>query len=272
MSFAEFETSLQNARPLRLYQFQRGHLKWGFTSADRNIIHAGITFRTLEGGISDDGIRQTEDAQSDMLTLTLPSSTDIAQMYRQYAPSQTVQLTIFDRHFGDDGYLVVWIGNVAGVKFRDEVTAQIQCQTLSASLERTGLRKTWSRSCSHQLYDKSCRVLRASFQVTAVITALDGMTVRVAEAASKTDHWFSGGYVSWMGKYGHEMRGIESHIKNELVLYGGTGGLAEGTEITIYAGCDRLFSTCKTKFNNHANYGGCPHMPGKSPFDGTPVF
>ena len=59
MSFAEFETSLQNGRPVRLYQFQRGPLKWGYTNADRNINHQGITFRSPVGGISDDGIRQT---------------------------------------------------------------------------------------------------------------------------------------------------------------------------------------------------------------------
>lgn len=272
MSFSEFETSLQNGQPVRLYQFQRGPIKWGYNNTDRNISHQGITFRSILGGVSDDGIRQTGDAQADILTLTLAASTDIAQMYRQLAPSQSVSVTVFDLHQGTDGFLVVWMGTVVGVKFHDETTANIQCQTLSASLERTGLRKTWSRSCPHQLYDQSCRAERASFRVDGLIDRMDAVSIGFANAAAKPNHWFSGGYVEWTGQFGLEQRGIEAHTGDLLTLYGGTYGLAVDQELAIYAGCDRSFLTCQIKFNNSINYGGAPHMPGKSPFDGTPVF
>lgn len=272
MSFSEYETSLQNAQPIRLYQFQRGPLKWGYTSADRNITHQSLVFRSIEGGISDDGIRQTEESQADILNLTVPTQMDIAQMFRNVAPSQTVSLTIFDLHYGDSGFLVSWMGLVVGVRFKDDITAVIQCQNLSASLERTGLRKTWSRSCPHQLYDSSCRAQRNSYKAEGVIDRFNATSIGFANASSKENGYYAGGYIEWTSQYGLEQRGIESHVGDLLTIYGGTFGLSLNMQIVAYAGCNRLFSTCNTKFNNAINYGGSPHMPGKSPFDGTPVF
>lgn len=277
MSFAVYETSLQNARPVRLYQFQRGPLRWGYTSADRDITFNSILFRSLPGGISDDGIRQSGETSADTLTVTLPSDTDVAQMYRALAPQQRVTLTVFDRHFDDadtssTGYLVAWSGQVIGVKFPSRIAADIQCQTLAAQLERTGLRLTWSRTCSKTLYDKNCKASSELNRFESVVSSLNGVAIAVPAAAAKPSGWFAGGYVQWVNEFGTEQRGIESHAGDQLALFGGTYGLAAGQAVSIFSGCDHLFNTCGTKFNNAVNYGGCPHMPGKSPFDGTKVF
>lgn len=277
MSFFNFETSLQNARPIRLYQFQRGPMRWGFTNADRNITFQSIIFRSIEGGITDDGIRQSGETSADTLTITVPSEIDVAQMYRALAPAQTVTVTVFDQHFGDTdtstaGYLVAWVGQIIGVKFTSQVSADIQCQTLAASMERTGLRLTWSRGCSHTLYDQHCRASRTEHRFDSVVSSLNGSSIGVPAAAGKPDKYFAGGYVEWTGQYGLEQRGIEAHMGDQLFIFGGTFGLANGQAVAIYAGCDRTFSTCGTTFNNTDNYGGCPHMPGKSPFDGSPIF
>ena len=272
MSFANLEASIQDGRPVRLYQFQRGPLRFGYTNADRNISFNSLIFRAIEGGISDDGIRQTGDATADILTLTTPASLDIAQMYRVLAPAQTVTVTVYDLHYGDDGFLVVWMGQIAGVKFTSQISADIQCQTLAATLERSGLRLTWSRSCPHTLYDQNCKAQRLLHRVDGVISSLDHVSIQVPAATGFADKYFSGGYVEWTSAYGLEQRGIETHSGTQLTLFGSTFGLSNGQAITLYPGCDRTFSTCGTKFNNIQNYGGCPHMPGKSPFDGTPVF
>ena len=59
------------------------------------------------------------------------------------------------------------------------------------------------------------------------------------------------------------------------------GGKA-GDELTVTAGCDRRFSTCRAKFANAVNFRGFPHIPGndfvlKAPkagdtLDGRPLF
>lgn len=37
---------------------------------------------------------------------------------------------------------------------------------------------------------------------------------------------------------------------------------AEGDAVTLTVGCDKSFSTCRTKFGNALNFRGFPHMPG----------
>ena len=54
-----------------------------------------------------------------------------------------------------------------------------------------------------------------------------------------------------------------------------------GTAFSIVAGCDKQFSTCKTKFANPVNFRGFPHLPGNDAaygyvtdggvFDGGPI-
>ena len=66
-------------------------------------------------------------------------------------------------------------------------------------------------------------------------------------------------------------RGIESQNGNNFQVLGSTDGLEVGTAVTLYPGCPRNTTACKL-FNNLPNYGGFPHLPGKSPFDGSPVF
>lgn len=39
-------------------------------------------------------------------------------------------------------------------------------------------------------------------------------------------------------------------------------GIAAGDTFEITAGCDKQFSTCRTRFKNEANFRGFPHMPG----------
>jgi uncharacterized phage protein (TIGR02218 family) len=35
-----------------------------------------------------------------------------------------------------------------------------------------------------------------------------------------------------------------------------------GDAFTVTAGCDKQFTTCRTKFANAVNFRGFPHMPG----------
>lgn len=47
-------------------------------------------------------------------------------------------------------------------------------------------------------------------------------------------------------------------------------GLAVGDELTLIAGCDKRFETCRKRFLNHLNFQGFPHMPGNDFLLGYP--
>jgi uncharacterized phage protein (TIGR02218 family) len=37
---------------------------------------------------------------------------------------------------------------------------------------------------------------------------------------------------------------------------------AVGNTVLVYAGCDRRFATCKSRFDNRVNFRGFPNIPG----------
>jgi uncharacterized phage protein (TIGR02218 family) len=45
-------------------------------------------------------------------------------------------------------------------------------------------------------------------------------------------------------------------------LAAGAPPVAVGDAFQVVAGCDKRFETCRTKFANHLNFRGFPHMPG----------
>lgn len=271
MTFNSRENSIADGAPVRLYEFSRGLLVWRYTTADRDVTQSNRSYSAV--AISDNGIRQTGQTRADALEITAPHSLPVAQLYRGVSPSADISLTVRDMHYGDDEAVVSWVGTISGVAWPAADRCKIHCQSLAASFGQPGLRMTWDRSCPHSLYDRNCRVNAADYAVAGVIDAMDGAQVTASAFAALDDGYFNEGYVEWtIGSEEVERRGIEQHTGGVLVLLGGTSGLTVGDAITAYPGCPRTIQACNDKFANTANYGGAPHQPGRSPFDGNPVF
>lgn len=52
----------------------------------------------------------------------------------------------------------------------------------------------------------------------------------------------------------------------QCVLSTSINDLTTGATLRFYAGCNHSVVTCKDKFNNVNNYGGCPFVPTRNPF------
>lgn len=283
----ETETSNQDGTPIRLYEFRRGSQIWRYNSSDRTVIRNGWTFL---GGVGyptkDDGVRQSSDPTQDSFLVTLSSRTDIALLYSQYMPSTPVWLRAYDAFgFGyeayDDEITVSFVGPITDVRRPAPGTVILVCQNITQTLSRPGLRLGYERGCPYSLYDTDCRVPRESQREDVTIERIDGTSIILGSTAHETygeTGWYDGGYVEWRvhtDPYGddhvYEQRGILHQDGHRLYLVGGCIGIAQGP-IRIYPGCARTSAVCQNKFNNFINYGGFPLLPGKSPFDGSPVF
>lgn len=269
MSFLEYEHSIANGQPINLYQFTRGNNEkvWRFCDADRDIIVNNEKW--LATAISDSGRRTGEN-----ITLTLPSNNPVALLFRGMPPSQTVKVTIMRLHYQVQELRVVWIGTVTEAKRPDVHQVELITAGLSSTMQGSGLRLTWGRNCPYTLYDQDCKVKPKSFVVEGLtIKALTGTTITIDNPAGLPEGWFTAGFIEWTDSDGvRETRAVTVHQNNTLSLMGGTQGLEVGTVIKIYPGCNGTASTCVKKFNNILNFGGIPHMPNKSPYDGSRVF
>ncbi|MDH1211147.1 phage BR0599 family protein [Pseudomonas chengduensis] len=273
MSFDSREFSQADGAPIRLYEFSRGVLRWLYNSCDRDIAVSTQVFRTLRGGISDNGIRQSGVSKQDNLVITAPADIEVAQPWRDGRPSAEIYLRVRDMHYGDGEIVSRFTGSIASVKWPRLDSCTITCQDIESSMDRPGLIDTYSRTCTTTLYSLQCGVDRNFHRVETTIQSLDGLAISSGAFASYPNGWFNGGYVEWpIGSGEYDSRHIETHAGSVLRLLGGTAGLAASQAIRVYPGCDFLAGTCNTKFDNLPNLRAVPHMDGKSPFDGEQVF
>lgn len=271
MSYNDIESSNYGGKPIYLYEFRLNDQYWRYTSAANSVSTLGFMWEPM--GVSDDGVKQTGDTTVDALNITMPISSAVVGLYIGTPPISPVYVTIRHMHEGDPDAAVVYVGEVMQINMNTPVTAIVTCNTLSASLERNGLRLAYTRGCPYSLYDVCCKVNKENFRYDGTISTVGAASIVVPGVANFGDKWFAGGYIEWVDpRRGVDRRAIEQHVGDTLYIFGNVSGIAGGMIIKIYPGCPRTVAACKTKFNNLANYGGIPSMPDRSPFDGNPVF
>lgn len=270
MSLEALDTSLESAQPVFLYKFTLGEREWRFASCANEVL-------TLDGklwtptAISHSGVKQSGEAASDTLTIECPQDISPVQLYMITPPSSPVMITIFQKDAQDNEFVAVYIGEVSQINAPSPGSATISCETLTSTLNRNGLRFGWQRSCPYTVYEpNTCKVSKASYAQAVTITAINGFDIEVD--GTLTAGIYVGGFFEWVHPVkGIEYRTIEEQNGNVLKVFGSTLDLNVGQVITMYRGCDRSPAACNS-FSNFLNYGGVPGMPGKSPFDGDPVF
>lgn len=278
MAFNDREISNQEGEPIALYEFHYGNSYWRYCTSDKNEIVGedgnGNPLVWAALAITDEGVVQGGSDQND-LQITMQADLPVPKLFRNNQPSGKVWLTVRRWHLGDPGTEtpIQWVGTVINAVLVDEATVQMGCRSLGGTYDRQGLRLAWGRMCPHVLYAPyGCKVDKSLHAYPRVIATLDGNSFTCETHAEPAEGTFTGGFFEWSRPDGsYDRRGIEAQNGNHFVVLGSTDGLAVGSEVTIYPGCPRNTTGCKA-FNNLPNYGGFPHLPGKSPFDGSPVF
>ncbi|EJF5828994.1 phage BR0599 family protein [Salmonella enterica] len=270
MSWSNQEYSIAAGQPVMLYQFSLGQKFWRYTSADMDLTVMGQHWEAT--AIKDGGFMQ---GTGDNVEITLASSNPVVQLFRGIPPSSPVQLRVYRLHNTDPAQecRTVWVGSVSEVRRESPEQVKLLSTGVASSFTRSGLRLTWGRGCPYSLYDHNCRVSAEQMAVHNLpVTAVTGSGITVTLPAGTAQGYFSGGYIEWSDDGFLQRRGIRTHNDSDLQLFGGSQGLSAGKVITAYPGCDLTLETCSKKFSNHLNYGGCPHMPGVSPWEIIKVF
>lgn len=281
MSYDAYETSNADGLPIALYQFQHGNTYWRYCTADEDQT-VGLDENDEPAvwtalAITDEGVTQGGSDQNDLQIVT-QSNHPVAGLFRNAQPSGKVWLTVRRWHMGDPDTEtpLLWSGTVVNATLVDKATVQMACRSLGGSYDRQGLRLAWGRMCPHVLYGIGCnnngsnpKEAHAYVREIATLTGTNFTCVLHEEPAEGS---FTAGFVELTRSDGSFQRyGIEYQNGNDFRLLGSTDGLQVGDAVTLYPGCPRNTTACKL-FDNLPNYGGFPHLPGKSPFDGSPVF
>lgn len=156
-----------------------------------------------------------------------------------------------------------WLGRVLGVEIADDV-ARIRCESAQVSLKRIGLRRLYSRQCSHVLYSAACGATPIS--ASGFVSNVYGRTVEL-DGGSPVSGALAGGWLQTPDGMRHMIVG-DNGSSVEL-LY--PVAIEAGAEVLLTMGCDHSTATCQARFANLDNYGGFPAIPSKNPFS-TGVF
>ncbi|HHG90656.1 MAG TPA: DUF2163 domain-containing protein [Devosia sp.] len=148
--------------------------------------------------------------------------------------------------------------------FRAELRSQLQALNIAKG-------RRYQSICDAVIGEARCGVdlEDAAFKTSATVSAVvDRFSVHVSGANGFASGWFAHGKALWLsGKRLDLADPVVGHAKDSGTVslsFGGPVGdwVSIGDQMTLYAGCDRRFSTCADKFSNALNFQGFPHIPG----------
>ncbi|WP_026330363.1 phage BR0599 family protein [Caldimonas manganoxidans] len=208
------------------------------------------------------------EAAKSALELRLPPDHALVRHLLQAAitgEATAVRLIVARIHTSGIAQAVRWMGRVLGVEVSSDA-ARIRCESAQVSLKRIGLRRLYSRACSHVLYSAACGA--SPITASAVVGWTDGSLIFIEGGVPPSVlGMLAGGWMQMPDGARHMI--VRDDPDAVELLY--PVAIASGTEIVLVAGCDHSTTTCQARFDNLANYGGFPAIPSKNPF-ATGVF
>lgn len=274
MSFDSLERSQWEGRKVYTYTWARGGNVYRYTNADQDLVLQFQTYKA-SGTIRHGPIEQGGDPIRSPADVTVESDHPVAQLFRSTPPIDTVLLTIREVQMDDPAdRRAVWQGRVTSAAFDYETReATLTHEPTYTSLQRMGLRRAYQRLCPLLTGGRRCGVNMEAFAIEVTAQEVNGLQLIVSSVAGRPDGWFLGGFIVYEITPGVvDRRPIRDHVGTQFTLTNFPVGLAAGMKLKAYPGDDHTITTCATKFNNVANYGGFPYFPEKNPFGGAPIY
>lgn len=279
-------TDAVNLEPAELYLFTQGDTVVAMTSGDRTVFHAGVQY--LPAMIQREAVQLNSEINKSVLSLKVDKNNVFAQQFVAGAPFEIINVTVFRQHnMTESEYIVMFKGRVTSCSF-DTFEATLTVEPISTSLRRAGLRRCYEPTCPYALYDSRCKVNKASHAVAVTgLVFLDGrrkFKITDPNYTSKAAGYFTGGIVK-IGNISHMIANDALASDADIAQFPNTVHTGDRimtlvrhlvnpgsiSSFTVYPGCDLTVNTCKTTFNNLANYGGFPFMSAKNPFNSDTV-
>jgi uncharacterized phage protein (TIGR02218 family) len=264
MTFLAAELSTYNNSPLELYLFTtlNGGV-WAYTNGTKEQTRGSQVYAPAP--ISRNAVDTNPGEAPKMLEITLPENNALIAQFIPYLPVTPIAVTVYRRHFTDpdNEFAIVFTGSAASVRF-DNGAAVLSCRPVAASIGRKAPWQTYQAPCNWALYSLGCGIPQDDYKVTGTVTSVSNFDILCTAAGTKPDGWFTTGFVRRDST--GEVRWITAHTGATITLQKDFQGLEGGEAISIFAGCDRLETTCAVKFNNKLRFLGWPDVPTKNPF------
>ena len=249
--------------------YRRDGLAFGFTDHDRDLLLGDVLCRARSGLTAG----QLESA----LGLSVPSSEVAGALSDDGLTESDLSGGAFDGA-SIETWMVDWSNVDQRVLMDVGVLGEVRRTDQSFQVEIRGVAhqfnqekgRVYQSSCSANLGDQACSIDVSSSQYSSVgiVRTIGNQTTLTVEIGACASDWFSSGQlIGLSGLAAGVAVLIRDHEQNGLIatlrLWGaGDGAFKVGDQVRLVVGCDKHFSTCKSKFSNQINFRGCPHIPG----------
>jgi uncharacterized phage protein (TIGR02218 family) len=159
------------------------------------------------------------------------------------------------------GTVNVFSGRVAEVDFT-RVSAIITINSWMEMLTQEMPRNLFQSGCRFTLFGPGCGLAASGFDVNGTVAADSTPSAIKASLGQAAGYFDLGRLVMTSGLNATFSRGIRSWDGTTLKLRAPFPfAVSTGDTFTAYAGCDKQLTTCTSKFNNAANFGGTDLIP-----------
>lgn len=260
----------------------------GFTEHDHDLTFAGSTFLAASGFSASATEEETGLPAATSEVAGGFSSDAITEADLERGRYDGARVEVFLVNWASpDQHLLLKVQEIGDVT-RDAGSFRAELRSFTSRLDQPQGR-VYGRRCDASLGDQRCRVAMAPLTAEGHVAAvIDAGRLKLTGIGDFPDGFFRLGVLTFLdGVNAGEKLDIEAHAAvedgMELSLWLPLSRAPDvGDRVTITAGCDKSFSTCRTKFSNQLNFRGFPHMPGadfaytyadgESVHDGSPLF
>lgn len=244
----------------------------GFTNHDRDLTFGSVTYEASTGFLGTEIESQLGMSVDNMDVYGAVDSTNISEADIEAGLYDNAEIEVYLVNWEDVSERVIMKkGNLGEVK-RGKTMFQTEVRGISSQLQQVKGR-TYQHACDALLGDSRCKqsLSGSTYTGSGSVASTNGFSyVTTSGISSYENGWFSRGKITFTsGNNNGIVREVKEHFNTNGVV---TVSLWEQTPFeidnsdtfTITAGCDKLFKTCKVKFNNANNFRGFPHIPGSN--------
>lgn len=269
MSYDSIEQSVEDGYSVELYTFEGSFSTYRLTSFATDFNFGGFVYTATPGlGRSNTDSTAVGGSSSGELEIEMPFSTKVAQEYAFSDIPPTLKFTLHRGHASDadEQFRVLWTGDGGAWSVKGRQAKLKVPSTFAVALNTSFPSRRWQSPCNHLLYDSQCTLNRADWSFSSTITEVSGDSITVASCPWVDTEGIGGEIIDTTTG---ERRTIRSHVGNAIRIKLPFAAAKVGDLVTLYQGCDHSALTCRDKFNNLDEYGGCNLVPSKNPFGGT---
>jgi len=242
----------------------------GFTDHDQNVTFGGVTHVAATGFTASE-VQSSLGMNVDNLEVQgALSSSDLNEADLAAGRYDGAAIEIWRVNWSNPSLGVLMRKGTLGQVKRGKTGFAVDVQGLMQQLNQP-IGRAYNYSCDADVGDSRCKIdlTNPAYNGTGAVTAVtDNRRFMVSGLGSFANQFFTSGKLTWTAGAN---AGGAMEIKRHAISAGTVSielwqamseAVAVGDAFKITVGCDRTFTTCKTKFANAANFRGFPYMPG----------